>query len=216
MRVIRIVKLTMAALLGAAALCLVAILVMRVSMAPYIYASLGDVPDAEAALILGASVVQGKPSPILALRANAAVALYNAGKVKKILVSGDDSSSDYNEVTPVRKYLTDAGIPDSDIFLDHAGLDTYSSMYRARDVFQADSITIVTQDFHMPRAIFTARLLGLTAYGYIAPGADEAGNDYLREIPASLKALRDLVSRRIPEHLGAPIPLTGIGTSTWY
>lgn len=199
------------------ALCVLAIpIVMRYSVAPYIYTDATSTPSAQAAMILGASVVHGKPSPILAARADGAIALYKMGKVQKILVSGDNGEQRYDEVTPVRKYLTDAGIPDNDIFLDHAGFDTYSSMYRARDVFQAHSLIIVTQDFHMPRALFLARRLGIDASGYVAQGQSPQVFEYLREIPASIKALFDLYTARTPRYLGDPIPLTGVGTTTWY
>ncbi|MCI0559484.1 MAG: YdcF family protein, partial [Nitrososphaera sp.] len=112
--------------------------------------------------------------------------------------TGDDGERDYNEVTPVRAYLTDAGIPPEDIFLDHAGFDTYSSMYRATHVFHVTSATIVTQDFHLPRALYIARHLGLTAYGVVAKGHGGLWRDYAREIPASVKALWDLALYREP------------------
>lgn len=209
-------RLTIAAFLLALAVLILAAFSMRLAMSPYIFTKVADVPDTQAALILGASVVKGKPSPVLALRADAAIQLYKAGKVQKILMTGDNGTLAYDEVTPVRKYLIDAGIPAEDIFLDHAGFDTYSSMYRARDVFKVDSITIVTQDFHMPRSLFVARHLGITAYGYIADGETNVTHDYLREIPASLKALLDLFTSRQPKYLGAPIPIGGSGTTTWY
>lgn len=212
-------KLTRRLVLGL--LCLLLLLVaipvaMRVSVQRYIFASPENVPQAEAALVLGASVVGGKPSPILQDRAGEAVLLYKAGKVGKILVTGDNGELTHDEVTPVRNFLLEQGIPAGDIFLDHAGFDTYSSMYRARDVFEAHSVVVVTQDFHLPRALFIARRLGLTAYGLIAPGADSQYFDYLREIPASLKAVFDLVARRAPKYLGEPIPLSGDGSTTWY
>lgn len=188
---------------------------MRLAMQPYMYTDIDDVPKTQVALVLGASVVHGRPSQILEERAAAAVSLYKRGKVSKILVTGDNGALSHDEVTPVRKYLIEAGIPAGDIFLDHAGFDTYSSMYRARDVFQAQSITIVTQDFHLPRAVFIARHLGLTAYGFTAPGGDQS-HDYLREIPASDKAILDLLVRRVPKYLGDVIPLSGDGSTTWY
>ncbi len=190
-------------------------LMIRHAASAYMYDELRDIPRTEAALVLGASVVRGKPSPILEERAHAAVELYREGRVDKILVTGDNSALTHDEVTPVRKYLIDAGIPAGDIFLDHAGFDTYSSMYRARDVFGASSITIVTQDFHLPRAVFIARMLGLSAYGLHAKGGG-SGSDYLREVPASLKALGDLAAHRQPKYLGEEIPLTGDGSTTWY
>src|SRR5665213_102092 len=109
--------------------CIAVPIMMRLAVKPFTYASFQDVPVTEVAIVLGASVVDGKPSPILAARADMAIQLFEAGKVSKILVTGDNGELTHDEVTPVRKYLTDAGIPDDDIFLDHAGFDTYSSMY---------------------------------------------------------------------------------------
>jgi SanA protein len=188
---------------------------IRLSVQPFTYTSLSTVPHAQVAVVLGASVYLGQPSPILKARADAAIALYKAGKVDKILVTGDNGALSHDEVTPVRKYLLDAGIPAGDIFLDHAGFDTYSSMYRARDVFEVKSMIITTQDFHLPRALFIARHLGITAYGYVASGGGQ-WNDYVREIPASIKAIIDLAIRRVPKYLGATIPITGDGSTTWY
>ncbi len=188
---------------------------MRFAMRPFTYTSIADVPTAEVAIVPGASVLNGKPSPVLSARADTAIELFESGKVSKILVTGDNGQLNYDEVTPVRRYLTEAGIPADDIFLDHAGFDTYSSMYRAIAVFHAESAIIVTQDFHLPRALYIARHLGMTAYGVVAEGGGSP-LDYLREVPASDKALFDLLAHRIPEFLGAPFPLTGSGTSTWY
>ncbi|TSC62373.1 MAG: hypothetical protein Athens041674_498 [Parcubacteria group bacterium Athens0416_74] len=188
---------------------------MRFAMGSYLFQSSSDVPYTEVAVVLGASVYRGKPSPVLERRAAKAVELYRAGKVGKILVTGDNGALTYDEVTPVRKYLLEAGIPAGDIFLDHAGFDTYSSMYRARDVFLAGSITVVTQDFHLPRSVYIARHLGIEAYG-ITAGGDGSEKDYVREIPASGKAVLDLALRRVPKYLGETIPLSGDGSTTWY
>jgi SanA protein len=194
----------------------VAPIVMRSAMTPYTYISLDDVPATEVAIIPGASVVGKKPSPILAHRADTAIQLYFKGKVSKILVTGDNATLNYDEVTPVRTYLIDAGVPARNIFLDHAGFDTYSSMYRAIKVFGAHSATIVTQDFHLPRALYIARHLGLNAYGVVADGQGDFINGYLREIPASVKALWNLMFSRHPQYLGPAIRLTGDGRTTWY
>jgi SanA protein len=202
-------------LLAAAALLLVPI-GMRIFVERYIYPTVASVPHAQAALVLGASVSHGKPSPILGERADSAIALYEAGKVAKILVTGDNGQLSHDEVTPVRNYLLQAGVPAGDIFLDHAGFDTYSSMYRAKAVFEARSVIVVTQDFHLPRALFIARRLGLDAYGVVAQGGERSLYDYMREVPASLKALADILLRREPKYLGEPIPLSGDGSTTWY
>lgn len=189
---------------------------MRIFAAPYTYASLDGVPDAEVAVVLGASVIAGKPSPVLAARADDAIALYKAHKVAKILVTGDNGALSHDEVTPVRKYLLDAGVAPADIFLDHAGFDTYDSMYRAKAVFGAHSAIIATQDFHLPRSLWIARQLGLNAYGYVAENRGVSVYDYVREIPASVKAVIDVVLRPQPKYLGTSYPLSGDGQATWY
>ncbi len=187
---------------------------MRIAVGSYLYGDILVAPKSQTALVLGASVARGVPSPVLAQRADAAVALYRSGKVSKILVTGDSRIISYDEVTPVRKYLVDVGIPSENIFLDHAGYDTYSSMYRAREVFQAQSLIIVTQDFHLPRALWIARHLGLDASGVIS-GTSGSFYDYVREIPASMKALLDVFSHRKPLRLGETVSLSGDGELTW-
>lgn len=204
------------ALLAFIVLAMMVPILMRFFVDRYIALAIDEVPDTEVALVLGASVFRGAPSPILAERANAAITLYKAGKVGKILVTGDNGALTHDEVTPVRKYLLGAGIAPQDIFLDHAGFDTYSSMYRAREVFLVRSVTIVTQDFHLPRALWIARQLGLDAYGVVAEGGERSPSDYMREIPASIKAFLDVLMNRQPRYLGPTIPLSGDGKETWY
>ncbi len=205
---------TIVVLLSVAVLLAVPIYMRHVART-FVRTSIADVQRSDAVLVLGASIVQGKPSPVLERRAARAVELYSAGKARSILVTGDNGEEAVDEVTPVRKYLLDAGIPPEDIFLDHAGFDTYSSMYRARDVFGVKSVIIVTQDFHMPRALFIARELGIDAEGFIAEG-DGAQKDYVREVPASVKALLDVLVERKPKYLGEGISLDGDGRDTWY
>ena len=181
-----------------------------------IYSSINALPHTEVALVLGASVTtEGTLSPILQERADEAIALYQAGKVDKILVTGDNATLSHDEVDPVGKYMVAAGIPKEDIFLDHAGFDTYSSMYRARDVFEVSSMTIVSQPFHLPRSVFIAHALGITAYGAGAGEGEPYIYNYLREIPASVKAVYDLAFSRVPKYLGQQYPITGDGSDTW-
>lgn len=203
-------------LLAAAAVILIVPLAIQSTMSRYTYESVADAPRAQVAMVLGASVYAGEPSPVLAARAQGAIDLYITGKVQKILVTGDNGALTHDEVTPVRKFLLAAGVAPQDIFLDHAGFDTYSSMYRARVVFDASSVIVTTQAFHMPRALFLARSLGLSASGVVADNGDVSAYEYLREIPATWKAIIDLVLRRQPKYLGAQIPLSGDGESTWY
>ena len=210
------VQIVLAAICTFAIMVLLVPIVMRTTMQSYMYVSPDLVPKTEVVIIPGASVIGKKPSPILANRADMAIRLYKSGKASKILVTGDDDIDvNYDEVTPVRNYLIDAGIPAQDIFLDHAGFDTYSSMYRTIKIFGASSATIVTQDFHLPRALYIARRLGLNAYGMVADGQGGFINGYVREIPASVKALLDLVLYRLPAYLGPSVDLKGDGQTTW-
>lgn len=178
---------------------------MRIAMAPYLYTNPAEVPYASAALVLGASVVRGVPSPILAERTQAATALYKSGKVGQILVTGAVEEN-YDEVTPMQQYLLAASVSATDIALDKAGVDTFSSMYRARNVFLADSLVILTQDFHLPRALFIARSMHIRAHG-LAVSRAGTWYDYLREIPASWKALWDVVVHRVVPQTDTVAPL---------
>jgi len=178
----------------------------------YRYNDASLAPIAEVALIPGAALARnGTPSPIFIDRANIAIALYNAGKVAKILVSGDNSTLSHNEVNPMRLYLLSQEIPDQDIFLDHAGFDTYSTMYRARNIFGISSVLIATQSFHLPRAVFIARKLGMEAYGVNADQGHMLFRNYVREVLADEKAVFDLLLNRKPKYLGDTIPITEDG-----
>ncbi|MDB5224587.1 MAG: hypothetical protein JWO43_209 [Candidatus Adlerbacteria bacterium] len=180
----------------------------------YMYGSIDAAPNAKVALVLGASVAgKNELSVILKDRADTAVQLYMARKVDKILVSGDNRALDYDEVSPVRRYLVSMGVAPQDIFLDHAGFDTYSSMYRARDVFGVTSVLVVSQPFHLPRALFIARALGLEAYG-VSSGNGDFSNT-MREVPASDKAFIDVIFFRLPKYLGPQFPISGDGQATW-
>lgn len=178
----------------------------------YVFNTIDNAPSAEVALIPGAALlINGTPAPIFIDRANTAIDLYKAGKVSKILVSGDNSTVSHNEVNPALLYLLNEGIPRQDIFLDHAGFDTYSSLYRARDIFGVSSLIIATQSFHLPRAIFIARHLGLQAYGMNADVGHILSRNYVREVFSDEKALFDLVFHTKPKYLGDPIPIMGDG-----
>lgn len=200
---------------GVAGIAFVVPLYIDRTTEPYIFSAAAETPTSTVAMVLGASVVRGEPSPILQERAEAALALYEAGKVQKILVTGDDSVEGFDEVSPVRRYFESEGVPPENIFLDHAGFDTYSSMYRARDTFLVRDVVIVTQAFHLPRAVFLARNLGLQAYGLEASPRSATLYNYVREIPASFKAAFDLMFKRVPKYLGEQFPITGDGQETW-
>lgn len=178
-----------------------------------------DVPRAEAALVLGAQVyTNGKPSIMLADRVHAAEALYRAGKVRKLLLSGDHGSWDYDEPGTMRRMLLADGIPARDIFTDHAGFDTWDSAQRARRVFDVRSAVVVTQGFHMARALFDARRAGLKVTGFVADRRDYGRvmrRLEVREALARVKAVGDAVVGAGPKFLGAQIPITGDGRQSW-
>ncbi|MES1194113.1 MAG: ElyC/SanA/YdcF family protein [Solirubrobacterales bacterium] len=172
------------------------------------------VPHAQAALVLGALVQpDGRPSAMLEDRIRAAAALYREGRVDKVLASGDHGRRDYDEVNAMRRELVRLGVPDEDVFTDHAGFATLDSVVRARKVFNVKSVTVVTQPFHLPRALWLARHAGLTASGFEAG----AGNSYsskgtassVREIFARTKAFGDVLTGAQPKFLGPRIDIAG-------
>jgi SanA protein len=209
-------RLCILGILFVAAVCVYLSLFVALVESPFIYASATDAPRAPVALVLGASVLpNGTLSPVLRERADMVALLYQEKKVSKILVSGDNSSLTYDEVYPIGKYLLSLGIPKQDIFLDYAGFDTYSSMYRARDVFGVTSLLVVTQHYHLPRALFIAHTLGLQASGVDASHGEWYLEYALREVPATAKAFLDIIFSRVPKYLGPQFPVSGDGSSTW-
>lgn len=184
---------------------------------PYIRDS-ENAPTVDAILVLGAQVYKNdKPSPVLQDRLDYACALYKAGKSEKIIVSGDHGTPDYDEVNTMKDYLLNKGVPRADIFLDHAGFDTYDSMYRAKNIFCVKSVLVCTQQFHMGRALYIARRLGIEAYGVPAP--DKAmyrmAYNQVRECFARAKSVVDVeVLKRPSKYLGDTISVFGDGTVT--
>lgn len=186
--------------------------VINVSSDKYIYNDINKLPHVQAVLIPGAAILlSGELSPVLRDRVDMAISVYKKGVVDKILVTGDNSSLTHNEVNPMKKYLLRNGIPERDIFLDHAGFDTYSSMYRARQVFLVQSMIVVSQAFHLPRAVYIARQLGIDAYGMEADRGHYLFYNNIREVFGDVKALVNLFFERRPKYLGEQIPIMGIG-----
>ncbi|MBP2018992.1 SanA protein [Symbiobacterium terraclitae] len=177
----------------------------------------GEARTAQAVLVLGAGVSpDGRVSPMLRDRLETALALYRAGKVEKFLLSGDHGRKDYDEVNAMRRYLEAQGVPPHHLFMDHAGFDTYDSLYRAAAIFQADDVIVVTQEFHLPRALWIATRLGLDAQG-VAADRHRYRDERLyavREFAARVKAFGEVAIRRRPAFLGDPIPITGDGRAT--
>lgn len=154
----------------------------------------------DAIFVLGAGVWSTGPSPVLEDRLREALALYRAGVAPRIVVSGDHARPEYDEPGAMARWLVQNGVPAERISLDPAGVDTYTSMVRARDVFHLERPVVVTQDFHLPRALFIARYLGLAARGCEASHRRYSGNvlHAAREIVSRPVSLFDCVRRRTP------------------
>ena len=173
--------------------------------------------DADCILILGCGVREDDtPSLMLRDRLETGIALYEAGAAEKLLISGDHGRKEYDEVNTMKDFAMERGIPSEDIFMDHAGFSTYDSMYRARDVFCAKKVIIVTQAYHLPRALYVAEKLGLEAYGVAALDVNYHGQMYreLREMLARAKDFCSAWLQPAPKYLGEAIPVSGDGNLT--
>jgi SanA protein len=178
--------------------------------APRTY-SQADVPARRVAIVFGAGLLRdGSPTAVLRDRVQRAANLYFAGKVEKLLMSGDNRFVEYNEPEAMRGYALGLGVPDADIVLDYAGRRTYDTCYRAKAIFGLDSAILVTQDFHLPRAIFLCNMLGLEGLGVDADLRPYLKRSLffwnLRELPATLGAFVDVIARPLPV-LGQPEPI---------
>lgn len=204
---IKIIKKTLYILAWTMAVVLISFIFLQIyivdSTKKYIYSDPEYLPEFKTALVLGASVKGSVMSDILADRAESALELYRKGKVDQILVSGDANGKYYDEVTAVRKFLNEKGVSDKDILIDGAGLDTYDSLYRARDVFGVNTVIVVTQNYHLSRAIFLARNMGIEAYGLLADKHRYQDINYfqMREWLARAKAVYDLIFHSVPAYL---------------
>lgn len=173
-----------------------------------------DVPPTRVAIVFGAGIrPDGEVSPMLADRVEAAVELYQLGRVQKLLMTGDNSRVNYDEVNAMRRYAIAHGVAENDITLDYAGFSTYESCYRARPIFGVEEAVLVTQRYHLPRAVYTCRALGMRATGLATPDWERvpwpAMVSYVtRETLATGKALWELhITRPLPTFLG---PYEGI------
>lgn len=176
-----------------------------------------ELSDVDCILVLGCGIhADGSPSRMLADRLSRSVELYELQAAPKLLMSGDHGSVEYNEVATMREYALERGVPSEDIFMDHAGFSTYDSMYRAKEVFGADKIIIVTQDYHLYRAIYIAQELGMEAYGVAAQDIRYSGQTMrdMREILARVKDFFFTMFKPKPTYLGEAIPVSGDGNIT--
>ncbi|MFE2043499.1 vancomycin high temperature exclusion protein [Streptomyces sp. NPDC059477] len=170
--------------------------------------TVADVPSTEVAVVFGAGLRwDGEPSTPLANRLDTAAGLYEAGRIEVVLVTGDNSSEEYDEPEAMRAYLTGLGVPDTRIVSDYAGFDTWDSCVRAKQVFGVDEAVLISQAYHIPRAVALCEAAGVTSYGVAADELDRNRvQGGVREILAAGKAVWDVVIQPDPTFLGPEEP----------
>lgn len=185
---------------------------VRAAGGAHSHARLQDVPHAGVAVVLGCSerLADGRPNRFFRLRIEAAAELYRQGRVKGLIVSGDNRRKDYDEPGAMREALVAAGVPRDRIWCDYAGLRTLDSVLRAHRIFGQDEFIVVSQRFHNERAVFLGRRLGLKVHGFNAADVPVAAapTTYLREVLARVKAVLDVtVLGTQPRHGGPPVEI---------
>ena len=171
---------------------------------------------ADCILILGAGVKDGKPKPMLRDRLLTGIELYKSGAAEKIIMSGDHGRADYDEVNVMRAFALEQGVSAEDIFLDHAGFSTYDSVYRAKNIFGAENIIIVSQKYHLYRALYISEKLDVKAAG-VSANLNTYGGQLqrdIREIIARDKDFFKCIVKPEAEIMGDKIPLDGDGSIT--
>ncbi len=183
-------------------------------------AAAAGMENVDCIIVLGCQVRDdGTPSPMLRDRLRRAAELYDLGAAPKLLMSGDHSREDYDEVGAMKCFAVEAGVPSADVFMDHAGFSTYETMYRAKEMFGAQKVLVVTQEYHLYRAVYIARQLGMEAYGVAAEGDNYAGQSMrdAREVLARCKDFAVALWQPEVDGVGEVIPVSGDGdvTNVW-
>lgn len=177
----------------------------------------GKLEDVDCIMVLGCGVrPDGSPSGMLKDRLDQGIRLYDDDVSDRLLMSGDHGKVNYDEVNLMKQTAIGAGVPSENIFMDHAGFSTYESMYRARDIFQVKKIVIVTQRYHMYRALYVAQAMGMEAYG-VASDPRRYGGQKIRDLRELLARPKDMVYTLVmpkPTYLGDAIPVSGDGNVT--
>ena len=179
--------------------------------------SASEIEDVDCIIVLGCLVKSnGEPSDMLADRLTRGIELYFLGAAPKILMSGDHGSKKYDEVTVMKQYAVASDVPSSDVFMDHAGFSTYDSIYRAKEIFGADKVIIVTQEYHLYRALYIAEEMGIEAYG-VSADLRSYRNQIQRDVREILARNKDWLFTMIkpePKYLGEAVSLDADGEIT--
>lgn len=175
-----------------------------------------NLSNVDCIIVLGAGIWGDKPGPMLEDRLLQGINLYNKNVAPKIIMSGDHGTEEYDEVNVMKTFAIEKGVSSEDVFMDHAGFSTYDSIYRAKEIFQAEKIVIVTQEYHLYRALHIANSLGLEAYGVSADTREYGGQTLrdIREILARNKDFLKCVFKPESTYLGDAIPVGGNGNIT--
>jgi len=194
---------------------LVAVLSVNVyvksSTKKYISHTLKKFPKNDVGIIFGAGINGDQPSKYLKDRLDAGILLYKAKRINKILLSGDNGREEYDELTVMKNYCFSHGVDTTKIFIDYAGFDTYSTMYRAKHIFKIKKATLISQEYHLNRAIYIGQKLGIKSVGYSANKGEYLGYKYVtfREYLSIFKSFFDVLRNREPRFLGNPINING-------
>lgn len=176
-----------------------------------------ELDDVDCIIVLGCQVTDdGRPCAMLNERLMCGIELYELGASPKILMSGDHGKADYDEVNTMKRIAVEEGVPSEDVFMDHAGFSTYETVYRAKEIFKAEKVIIVTQEYHLYRALYIADKLGLEAYGVTSDQLVYGGQNMreIREILARNKDFFTSIFKPEPTFLGEAVPVSGNGNST--
>ncbi len=176
-----------------------------------------ELDDVDCIVVLGCQVkANGEPSSMLSDRIKRGIELYKQHSAPKIVMSGDHGTRGYDEVNTMKQVAIDSGVPSKDIFMDHAGFSTYESIYRIKEIFEAEKIVVVTQEYHLYRALYIADRLGVEAYGVNSDYRTYWGqsNREVREILARCKDFVKTIFKPEPTFLGEALPVSGDGDMT--
>jgi len=199
-------------------LCVVALVVVvitnnnvRAKTDSAIFTELKDVPRTKVAIIFGAGINGDQPSRYLKDRLDAGISLYKNHKVDKILLSGDNGRDEYDELSVMKLYCQKNGIDTAKIYIDYAGFDSYSTMYRAKYIFNVDTAILVSQKYHLNRCVYLGDELGIKSFGYSADRGAYPGYKYyaFREKLSVTKAVLDIMRNRKPKYLGKQVDVNG-------
>lgn len=177
----------------------------------HIYYSLKKFPKNDVGIIFGAGIKGTEPGKYLKDRLDAGILLYKSHRINKILLSGDNGRDEYDELTVMKNYCARNGVDTTKIFIDYAGFDTYSTMYRAKHIFNIKRATLITQEYHLNRALYIGQELGIKSVGYSANKGEYPGYKYVtfREVLSTFKSFFDVFRNREPRFLGIKINING-------